>query len=252
MLRPYYYMNNDKPILTLPTFLDKLWGLTLGKRTLFRGQREDCTLLPRIARNLSPEKVERIEQQMLQEFRARSIPYLNLPPKDDEQWDWLAIAQHYGMATRLLDWTDNALAALWFAVCKEPEPGSPGVVWVFRVPQSEITTPEESPSPFELDRTAVFRPKHLTRTIIAQGGWFTAHKLVDKRKGFIPLERISRLRSYLHKLHIHPHAFQDLRRQLALCGMNQASMFPGPERVCDHLNELYATPTRRRPCKRPE
>lgn len=237
-----------KPILTLSTFLDRLDSPRIERRTLFRGQREDCSLLPRIARNLSPDKIELIESQMLQEFQARSIPYLSLPPKEDELWDWLAIAQHYGMATRLLDWTDNPLAALWFAVRKDPTGESPGVVWVFRVPEEEIATLEESPSPFHLNKTAVFRPKHLTRTIIAQGGWFTAHKLIDQRKGFIPLERIGRLKKYLNKISISHEAFAGLRRELDRCGTNQASMFPGVESLSEHLNQQFGV-LLDRPCK---
>ena len=231
--------NIDEPILTLSAFLDRVRSRRSKKRTLFRGQPRDWTLLPRIARDLLPERVEGVERQMLKEFQARSIPYLNPPPKEDEYWDWLAIAQHYGMATRLLDWTENPLAALWFAVRTPPDGKSSGVVWVFRAPEEEIATREESPSPFKLEKTVVFRPKHLTRTIIAQGGWFTAHKLVGREKGFIPLERITRLKDYRSKISISHEAFADLRLELDLCGINQASMFPGLESLCAHLNQQY-------------
>jgi hypothetical protein len=91
----------------------------------------------------------------------------------------------------------------------------------------------------------VFRPKHLTRTIIAQGGWFTAHKLVGREKGFIPLERITRLRDHRNKISIGHEAFANLKLELDLCGVNQASMFPGPESLCEHLNQQFGVLPRR-------
>jgi hypothetical protein len=83
--------------------------------TLFRGQEQDWELIPKIGRvgfrNIGDENAE---QKMLDDFKRLSMPHLLRVPKND--WDWLALAQHHGMATRLLDWTTNPLVALWFAV----------------------------------------------------------------------------------------------------------------------------------------
>src|SRR5262249_11833824 len=145
---------------------------------LFRGQPCPKKLLPKIGRDpfLSDEFLSR-EQRLIQEFRIRSNPYLDSSDRDD--WDWLAIAQHNGMATRLLDWTDNPLAALWFAVRESPDKerkGKDGVLWVFHVPEQDMVVDQRASNPFKAKRTKVYRPKHLTRTIVAQGGWFTVHK----------------------------------------------------------------------------
>jgi hypothetical protein len=47
-------------------------------------------------------------------FRQRSVPYD--PRTGREPWDYLFMMQHSGVPTRLLDWTENAFIALYFAL----------------------------------------------------------------------------------------------------------------------------------------
>ena len=88
------------------------------KFILYRGQSQDKTLLPKIARYDVPN-VERIEREMLEDFQRRSIHLIDYHPGNS--WDWLALAQHHGMATRLLDWTENPLIALWFSMSPQAD-----------------------------------------------------------------------------------------------------------------------------------
>ncbi|MBI5035294.1 MAG: FRG domain-containing protein [Chloroflexi bacterium] len=85
---------------------------------LFRGQQRDWKLLPKVGRLCPYENndLDKIECLMLDSFKKQAIPFLNRLPEND--WDWLALAQHHGMATRLLDWTLNPFAAIWFVIEK--------------------------------------------------------------------------------------------------------------------------------------
>ena len=200
---------------------------------LFRGQREDLPLIPRIARLKLSGDLLSAEQAMLRDFKFQALPLLTLQPQSD--WDWLAVAQHHGMATRLLDWTANPIAALWFAV-EHPATNGPGVVWIFDTEDTDYATPDGGEDPFAGDWTRVFRPRHITRRIIAQSGWFTVHKWVGVPKGgFIPLERNWKYKPRLAKLHIPPEAFARIRRELDRWGFNAATLYSDLDGLCRHV-----------------
>jgi hypothetical protein len=192
---------------------------------LFRGQTEDWSLLPKLARlRLRGElTVREAESKMLTSLKTRSLPYLDSIPQND--WDWLAIAQHYGMATRLLDWSTNPLAALWFAVEKPARAEQDGVVWVFTPSQEDHVATVDSGTPFDSDRTRVFMPKHINRRIVAQHGWFTAHYIRKTDSKFVPLEKNARYKKSLMKLRVPATAFPSIRTELDRCGINAATLY---------------------------
>jgi hypothetical protein len=62
--------------------------------------------------------LEQLERQLIVRFRQRSIPLHNRSLTDE--WDALFFMQHYGVPTRLLDWTENPFIAFYFAVTSSP------------------------------------------------------------------------------------------------------------------------------------
>ena len=84
-----------------------------GTKPWFRGESgNQPALCPKISNYDAQE-----ENYLLQSFRRQAGGLVNVPPRKLTDL-WLFLAQHYGVPTRLLDWTEGALHALYFAINK--------------------------------------------------------------------------------------------------------------------------------------
>lgn len=210
-----------------------------GDLILFRGQRRDKPLLPKIARlKHVNEDLRESEQDIFQDFKREAVTYVDPVPTND--WDWLAIAQHHGLPTRLLDWTKNPLAALWFAVRKPPQSDVKyAVLWAFQPELKDIIRdPEKTASPFSAGRTKVFEPRHVTPRIRAQEGVFTVHKLVNKPR-FVPLDKNTAYEKTISKILIDVNELHTIRFDLDRCGIHAASLFPDMEGLAKRIRWRY-------------
>jgi hypothetical protein len=142
-------------ITDLYTFLESCGPRDKRRLVLFRGQDSDERLLPLIARDSPSKDSSALERQMLRDLRKFGAGYL-LDVKEDD-WDLLALARHFGMATRLLDWTSNPLTAIWFA-SKDLDEGSSGFVYAYVPATEDMLSDERTANPFTIERTSVFRP----------------------------------------------------------------------------------------------
>jgi hypothetical protein len=218
-------------------FQDIILDIPIDQFTLYRGQSLDRALLPKIAR-YAVKDVEKTEREMLEDFQRRSLHLIDYHPGNS--WDWLALAQHHGMATRLLDWTENPLIALWFSMAPKTDAKDSdySVVWGFNVPNKDIVATTEEMDSFKEGITKVFKPNHITKRITAQFGWFTIHKS-GKDKEFVPFEQNKDYGGSLFKIMVRSECFAECKKRLHNYGINSASMYPDIDGLAKHVEWLY-------------
>ena len=199
---------------------------SFGKRVvIFRGQRSlEWELKPKIGRcKLRSAELEREEKTILRLFRERALPHLEFVPRS--KWEWLAIGQHHGLPTRLLDWTRNPLVAAYFAV-EEPHTGD-SVIYVYH--NSEYVNIEKHRDPFTQVGVKRFIPRHITPRITAQEGIFTIHPAPSD--DFMTNNSVS-------KMVIRQDFRRKLKSLLSKFGIHRASLFPGLDGLADHIEWL--------------
>ncbi|OAM96664.1 FRG domain-containing protein (plasmid) [Vibrio europaeus] len=147
----------------------------------------------------------------------------------------MAIAQHHGLATRLLDWTKNPLVACFFAVCSDLDKDA--TVYAFESLSIDIRATDKLAREALENHEGVmcYQPKAINRRLVSQQGLFTIHcppgipfpvsnSIVDEdstniKRFIIPKEMKHEVRSMLDNY-----------------GINEASLFPDLDGLARYVN----------------
>ena len=230
-------METTGNISSIAELLSALGGDLPSTSLWYRGQsNQDWNLLPSLARE--PNGLNR-ESDLIAKFKQNASLLLPTIPSND--WEWLTIMQHHRVPTRLLDWTESPLVALYFAVTSSAD--EDGALWVLEptslnrvskispdydnyIPNFEDQiTSSYSPSALraetmtKLEPIAIIGPRNTPR-MQAQLGVFT----VIHREA-TPVEEVG-YGQHVKKFLIPHSAKGRLRRELSLLSFNRFQLFP--------------------------
>ena len=224
-----------------------------GEIFWFRGQSEaEWPLLPGYLRLKSAPP----EATLLNQFRQSAAMLAEFTPQ--ESFDWLMLMQHYGVPTRLLDWSESPMIALYFALAnRDNHKGKDAALWLLKPSTMNRNANiddendrnyipsflDEEPKAYTIEYLknapksqlfpiAAIAVRNNTR-IQAQSGVFTIHHLKNN-----PIEEIGD-RSHVIK-YIIPHERKDiLANQLEILGLSKFHVFPELSTIGGMIKDRY-------------
>lgn len=248
---------------SLRQYMELIEGLmSPGDPLWYRGSsRASQPLVPSLYRhpgNMDVDNLLALEEQVIQRFRERGAPYEQVP--NAETWEVIFLMQHFGVPTRLLDWTENPYIGLFFALTSPREESSePAAVWILQ----PVAWNQEALSDISYDGGILsigndaldsYRPSakpqfmrvapvglygiHNSPRIVAQRGVFTIFG-----KSTIPMEETFEDGDYLSdalvKVEIPSAKIDELRRSLFAIGITDSVVYPDLSGLARELRRYF-------------
>lgn len=212
----------------------------------------DWELVPSVQRGNF--KNEKVEQYLVNDFFMRASISMKSRP-DEYITGWMTLMQHYGLPTRLLDWSASPLVALFFATndYKKYEYDN-GCIWILRPGRlNELEGFDSYIYPMDKQRVIdMLRPafhahqvnKKVKNKIIAcrpveydmrvytQQSAFTIHntkrRIEDMKKSDV-----------LFQLIIPASCKKNILMELKILGITLSNIYPDAEHIAQELKDFY-------------
>ena len=229
-------------------------------------------LSPSLFRHSKTDIVEllELENQLMNRFKQRGYPFIQRVFAD--KWELLFFMQHYGVPTRLLDWSENPYVALYFALTSAPATvvnnnlvySEDVSVWIFNPTmwnrhifpqmgddidilspinerQLEGYVPRENPrNDLQLigDSPIAIYGTHNSQRIVAQRGVFT---VFGKDRANMEDTYINRSfpQDAIIKLRFSKDAVGDLQRSLWAIGITDSVVFPDLDGLAKEIKRFF-------------
>jgi hypothetical protein len=243
------------PISSFSEFCRQIdYYLQLGEKenikVIFRGQKTaSFKLLPMVYRNKQDINHYEIEREMLEEFKSKlNEKHPEFHKEFSNDWELLALAQHYGMPTRLLDWTYDQYIALWFA-CKDSfkeDEILTSEVFVYLVDDHDIA--DQKLAPFMADSYTVYKPdfSYWNERLNAQRGAFTIHSYNHEAKRVVAFDYHKKINVSIATLQIYEPDRAQMIEELKKVGIEEKVVFPDTDPksqdllwLCMEIKEKY-------------
>lgn len=181
---------------------------------------------------------------------------------DDKDWNTLFMMQHYGMPTRLLDWTSSFITALYFANLGRNKDES-AIIWALdpialnnnchRLYDATDDSDYDTIGYLTLDtlpsrikkytsyyndsihiKSFALMPRRSNQRLISQSGFFTV-----QGTDAIPLEEEyqQNIGDFLYKIELPPESYEDSLRYLKVNGVDYYSLFGGIDGLCKYIKD---------------
>lgn len=217
-------------------------------------------LVPGLYRKAQGHAADVAERSIRRAFERRAPLFMG-DRQERDTWDFYFLMQHYRTPTRLLDWTDSAMVALYFAVyATNPHEDDLPVVWalnpfelnriaVGRVAVLESTWSLAKPylrtdtrivQPVGRELPAAISPRLADQRMLAQHSQFTIHG--SNPKGIDEIKKLHSLgaKGFLRRAIIKPtNGFEHLKVDMATCGIVHTLVFPDLEGLSLDLQRDY-------------